>query len=100
MELDKQKGVFCLIQAVGAINGYDDPEYIRILMELRKLGITPSGNKTVDRGKLVQEKHRLEEKFKIEPQQPDKNQAEREKLEEQRTGATALAEINKILLGL
>lgn len=89
-----------MIQAIGAIKGYDDPEYIRILMELRKLGITPSGNKTIDRGKLVQEKHRLEEKFKVEDKQPNENQTEREKLEEQRTGATALAEINKILLGL
>lgn len=87
-----------MIQAVGAISHYTDPEYIRIIMELRKLGITPSGNKTVDRGKLEQEKHKLEQKFKVEEKAlPD---VEREKLEEQRTGATALAEINKILLGL
>ncbi len=87
-----------MIQAVGAISHYADPEYIKILMELRKLGITPSGNKTVDRGKLIQEKQRLEEKFKVEEQALPN--LEREKLEEQRTGATALAEINKILLGL
>lgn len=87
-----------MIQAVRAISHYADPEYIKILMELRKLGITPSGNKTVDRGKLIQEKQRLEEKFKVEEQALPN--LEREKLEEQRTGATALAEINKILLGL
>ncbi len=87
-----------MIQAVGAINHYTDPEYIKILMELRKLGITPSGNKTIDREKLVQEKHRLEEKFEVKEQYIPN--IEREKLEEQRTGATALAEINKILLGL
>lgn len=89
-----------MIQAVGAINHYTDPEYIKILMELRKLGITPSGNKTIDRGKLVQEKHRLEEKFEVKTPVTDKNQVERELLEENRPGATALAEINKILLGL
>lgn len=87
-----------MILAIGAINQYTDPEYIKILMELRKLGITPSGNKTIDCARLVQEKHRLEEKFEVKEQAlPD---IEREKLEEQRTGATALAEINKILLGL
>lgn len=87
-----------MILAVGAINHYTDPEYIKILMELRKLGITPSGSKTIDRGKLVKAKHQLEEKFEVKEQAlPD---TEREKLEEQRTGATALAEINKILLGL
>lgn len=89
-----------MIQAVGAISHYTDPEYIKILIELRKLGISPSGNKTVDRGKLEQEKRKLEEKFEIKNLDTDKNQLEREQLEERRTGATALAEINKILLGL
>lgn len=87
-----------MIQAIGAINKYTDPEYIRILMELRKLGITPSGNKTIDRQKLVDAKRHLEEKFEIKKETAPN--IEREKLEEQRTGATALAEINKILLGL
>ncbi len=89
-----------MIQAIGAIGHYDDPEYIRIITELRKLGITPSGNKNIDRAKLIQEKNRLEEKFSLENYQPNVNTSEREKLEEERTGATALAEINKILLGL
>lgn len=89
-----------MIQAVGAIDHNSDPEYIRILMALRKLGITPSGNKTVDRQKLVDEKNRLLAKFEIKKTEIDKNQSEREEMEKERIGATALADINKILLGL
>ena len=91
-----------MIPAVGAINPNHctDPEYIRILMELRKLGITPSGSKAIDRQKLADEKRRLEEKFEVKHSDSNKNQLERENLEKQRIGATALAEINKILLGL
>lgn len=89
-----------MIQAVSAISHYSDPEYIRILMELRKLGIASSGNKSIDRQRLAEEKRRLEEKFEVNTPEPNKNQTEREILEENRPGATALAEINKILLGL
>ena len=51
-----------MVQAIGAIgNGFCgvDQEYIRILMELHKLGIVPSGNKEVDKVKLEQEKQKL-----------------------------------------
>lgn len=87
-----------MIQAVGHVSNYIDPEYMRILAELRKLGITPSGNKIVDRQKLVQEKQKFEEN--LESSNYIERNTEREKLEEERKGATALADINKILLGL
>ncbi len=80
----------------------NDPEYLRILRELQRLGITPSGNKAIDKAKLEKAKEKTEERFEIfdEIEIADKKQLEREQMEIDRQGATTLAEINKILLGL
>ena len=52
-----------MIHAIRAISSYSDPEYQRIIQELRKLGITPSGDPGIDRTKLNQEKAELLKKF-------------------------------------
>jgi hypothetical protein len=93
-----------VIQAVGAIGQYSDPEYIKIIQELMKLGITPSGNKYIDKTKLEQAQQKTESKFEVDEtqnkNQKDEQQTQKEQMEEQRVGATNLAEINKVLLGL
>ena len=43
-----------MIHAIRAISSYSDPEYQRIIQELRKLGIMPSGDPGIDRTKLNQ----------------------------------------------
>ena len=52
-----------MIHAIRAISSYSDPEYQRIIQELRKLGITPSGDPGIDRTKLNQEKAELLKKI-------------------------------------
>ena len=52
-----------MVAAVQAIHSaYSDPEYLRILQELMKLGIAPSGNKSIDKTKLEQAKAELIQK--------------------------------------
>jgi hypothetical protein len=93
-----------VIQAVGAIGQYSDPEYLKIIQELMKLGIAPSGNKSIDKAKLEKAQQKTESKFEIDKtqnnNQKDEQQTKKEQMEEQRVGATNLAEINKVLLGL
>lgn len=92
-----------MIPAIGAI-GYDcDPEYLRIIRELQRYGITPSGNKYVDKGKLERVKKEVAEFSVLKQEYNDKmpeNDAEKKALEETRPGAINLAIINRVLLGI
>ena len=103
-----------MIQAISAINSQCDPEYLRIIQELIKLGITPSGNKSIDKAKLQQAKEELIQKIQkkeqeygkkelqvqiIEPAQETQN-SHRAELEEQKLGAMTIAELNKLYFGL
>lgn len=97
-----------MVQSVGAIGGICnriDPEYMQIIIELQKLGLSPTNNKAVDKARLNEEKQKLVKKIheKIEAAQQSQNTnatAERAKMEEQRLGAMKVGELNKILLGL
>ena len=93
-----------MISAIGAIGHDYDPEYLQIIRELRKYGLTPSGNKEIDKSRLAQAKLKQEqaEEFLLEDiSKPDENKdTERALLEELRTGATELAKINRVLLGI
>jgi hypothetical protein len=94
-----------VIQAVGAIGQYSDSEYLRIIQELMKLGISPSGNKYIDKIKLGQAQRQQEQsQFQVSQVQDDSlntdEQSERANMEISKVGATNLAEINKVLLGL
>ena len=95
-----------MVQAIGAIgNQYNrtDPEYTRILMELHKLGIKPTGNKEVDKAKLEEEKQKLAEKIqdKMGVNVSEKtNDSERTSLEEEKLGAMNVGELLKIYHGI
>ncbi len=93
-----------MISAIGAIGHDYDPEYLQIIRELRKYGLTPSGNKEIDKSRLAQAKLKQEqaEEFLLEDiSKPDENKdTERALLEELRMGATELAKINRVLLGI
>ena len=104
-----------MIQAISPIiNPYSDPEYLRILQELMRLGIAPSGNKNIDKAKLEQAKTELIEKIQqketnnqkqelqVQPMSPVDNvqDAKRTEMEEQRLGAMNIAELNKIYFNL
>lgn len=95
-----------MVSAIGAISGhnpYADPEYLRIIQELRALGLTPTGNKNVDKARLESEKQKLAKKIeeKAETKQSETpDMSERSKFEEQKLGAMTVAELNKILHGL
>ncbi len=95
-----------MIQAINAIGcqcAKVDSEYLMIMMEMRKLGLTPTGNKVVDKAALEAEKNKLAEKVqaKLEIKNVDKtDDSQRAMLEEQKLGAMTVAELNKILHGL
>ena len=98
-----------MIQAVSSINSYSDPEYLRILQELMKLGIAPSGNKSIDKAKLEKAKQELIEKIKTKEERENKSpqfqplspveeneDPKRAEMEEQRLGAMTVAELNRL----
>ena len=103
-----------LVAAISAINHYSDPEYLRILQELMRLGIAPSGNKQVDKGKLEQAKAELIQKIQTRQQEEQKQElkiqplegvqdsqmSERARLEESRLGAMTVAELNRLYFGI
>ena len=93
-----------MIQAIRPIHREEDTEHIRIMMELRKLGITPTGDKQVDKVLLKQAKEKKAEHIIENKIQNEKvnNEADKDRamLEEIRTGAMALAELNRVLLGI
>lgn len=96
-----------MVQAIGAIgrnNQYNDPEYMRIIQELLKLGLKPTGNKAIDKGRLEAAKQELAEKiqdkFQEQMQQGNVREAQRNQMEIDKLGAMNVAELNKILHGL
>ena len=101
-----------MINAVGAINSGVDQEYMRILKELMQMGVAPSGNKNTDAAKLKQLKTELVEKIQtkqneeqkqtlqVQPLEATKETQDMQKLEEMRTGAMTLAELNKLYFKL
>ena len=104
-----------MVAGIGAIgHQYSDPEYQRILQELMRLGIAPSGNKQVDKGKLEQAKAELIQKIQTREQEEqkqdiqvpplegvhDSQNTERPQLEESRLGAMTVAELNRLYFGL
>ena len=106
-----------LVAAISSLNPYMpsiDSEYMRILMELHRLGISPSGNKSVDKAKLEQAKAELITKIQnkekenhqaalgvqtIDPVEDNQN-AQRAEMEEQRLGAMTVAELNRLYFGI
>ena len=95
-----------MVQAISALgrNPYVDPEYMKIIQELLALGLTPTGNKAIDKSRLQAAKQELaekiKEKFKEELQEKSINDPERSQMEEQKLGAMTVADLNKILHGL
>ncbi len=100
-----------MVAAISAINSYSDPEYLKILQELMQLGITPSGNKSVDKSKLEQTKTELIQKIQTKQEEEQKQSlqvqplesvqdTERSRMEESRLGAMTLSELNKMYFGL
>ena len=79
-----------------------------------RLGIAPSGNKQVDKGKLEQAKAELIQKIQTREQEEQKQDiqvpplegvkdtqnTERAQLEESRLGAMTVAELNRLYFGL
>ena len=100
-----------MLQAIGSISGIDiDAEYLRIIQELRALGLTPTGNKSVDAQRLAKAKAELIEKIhqKEENNNEDKliledkslYDSSRNRLEEERLGAMNVAQLNMIYFHL
>ena len=105
-----------MIQALGNASGLSiDAEYLRIIQELRSLGLSPSGNKSTDaqrlaaaKAELVQRIHKKEENtnsqqslgVQIINQVDESEYAQRSEMEEQRLGAMTVAQLNKIFFGL
>ena len=93
-----------MIQAILPIGQDYDSEYLRIIQELRKYGLSPTGNKEVDRGRLAQAKkefvENLQERYDINLPNAEETDPERLSLEEQRPGAMAVARLNRLLLGI
>lgn len=100
-----------MIQAVGAISQYSDPEYLRILRELMALGITPSGNKDTDKMKLEKIRTELVQKIQTKPEEEQKQalqvqpleavkDTQQARLEEEKLGAMQISELNKLYFGL
>lgn len=103
-----------MVTPVGAINisargAYNDPEYMRIMQDLRALGLTPSGNKDADKAKLQQAKAELIQKIQEKDNEHNNSlqvqtiapidevqDNKRAELEEQRLGAMRIAELNRL----
>ena len=106
-----------MVAAISSLNPYIptiDSEYMRILMELRRLGISPSGNKSIDEAKLEQAKAELITKIKdkekensraalqvqvVDPAVEAQN-SQRAEMEEKRLGAMTVAELNRLYFGI
>lgn len=101
-----------MVAAIGAVGAHSDPEYLRILQELMKLGIAPSGNKSIDKGKLEQAKaelihkiqNRQEEKqsLQVQPLEGviDTQDSKQTQMEEERLGAMTVAQLNRMYFGI
>ena len=101
-----------LVAAIGAVGSYNDAEYMRILQELRQLGISSSGNKSTDKSRLNQAKVELVQKIQtkqaeeqkqdiqVQPLEATQESQHTPQMEQERIGAMTLAELNKIYFGL
>ncbi len=103
-----------MVAGIRAVHSYEDPEYLRILSELIKLGIAPSGNKNIDKGKLEQAKIELVQKIQTKHQEEarqelqfppleavtDTQDSKRAQMEEARVGAMTVAELNRLYFGI
>lgn len=96
-----------MIVSIGGISTSIPAEYAEIIAKLKKLGLTPTGNPSIDRALLVQAINervkKIEEKKKEELKKIEKNNPkdeERKKLEEERLGAKALGEQNRIFFNI
>lgn len=103
-----------MVSAIGAVGAHTDPEYLRILQELMKLGIAPSGNKSIDKGKLEQAKAELIQKIQVKHQEEEKQSLQvqplegvvdvqdpkRTQMEEDRLGAMTVAQLNRMYFGI
>ena len=104
-----------MINALGNANSLSiDAEHLKIIQEMRKLGLSSSGNMQVDIQKLAEAKTELIEKIKsrenkdttqslgvqVISQVDDAEYSKRAEMEEQRLGAMNVAELNKLFFGL
>ena len=106
-----------MIQTISALNTSIhsiDSEYMRIILELRRLGLTPSGNKEIDKAKLARAKEELITKIKSHEQNSNNENlqiqtispvenienSKRAEMEEQRLGAMTIAELNRLYFGI
>lgn len=104
-----------MINAIGNASGLSiDAEYLRIIQELRRLGLQPTGDKNNDAQRLAQAKAELVKKIQ---KQDEINSikslgiqiinsvdetylSERSEMETQRLGAMTVAELNKLYFRL
>ena len=105
-----------MIQALGNASGLViDAEYLRIIQELRALGLTPTGNKSTDAQRLAKAKAELVQRIQnkednansqkelgvqVINQVDESEYAIRSEMEEQRLGAMSVAQLNRIFFGL
>jgi len=105
-----------LIQTLGNASGLViDAEYLRIIQELRALGLTPTGNKSTDAQRLAKAKAELVQRIQnkednansqkelgvqVINQVDESEYAIRSEMEEQRLGAMSVAQLNRIFFGL
>ena len=104
-----------MIQALGAASGLCiDAEYMKIIQELRTLGLSPTGNKAVDAQRLAQAKAEIIRKInkheeakaqqelnvQVISQVDEGEYIQKSEMEEQRLGAMTVAQLNKIYFGL
>lgn len=104
-----------MVCSIGGISfgGYDY-EYYRIILQLRELGITPSGDKEQDKIKLNSEKNKIIQAIKTKVKNKDEEEksfektlnaielvsSERQQMELERLGAQNVAELNRIYFSL
>lgn len=91
-----------MISFVSGISTAIPNRYDEIIRRLKLLGLSPTGDPTVDRSRLQAEINRRVEKVE-EVKKEEKEQEERaieKQLEEERLGAKTLAEHNKFFFGL
>ena len=104
-----------LIQAINNVSGLSiDAEYLRIIQELRALGLTPTGNKTTDYQRLQQAKAELVQRILHKEDTQKINElsvqvispvseaeyAQKNEMEEQRLGAMTVAQLNRLYFNL
>lgn len=95
-----------MILQIGAIRGGSSSDYPWILAQLRKYGLTPSGDENIDRARVKEAQRKEEEKFVIEKienyfgEEKENTFNEREIMEQEKIGAMNVAQINRILLGI